>query len=129
MLLTDRSVFLHRFGGYVAFILVGSLAVTAAAAVKCGDDSNPATTCNGPTSYAIAAGAGSLAFAIVYCVLQKIGSAGEGVTRFFAHFFVLWWAPAVVVLTFFEPFNVTGASGKKCCWGFFAPCFVCHAHL
>ena len=100
----------HRFGGYVAIILVGSLAVTAAAGVKCTDDSSATNTCNGPTSYAIAAGAGSLVFALVYCGLQKMGQASEGATRFFAHFFVLWWAPAAVVLTFFEPFNTTGPS-------------------
>ena len=61
---------LIRFGGYVAIILVGSLAVTAAAGVKCADDNDVTTTCNGPTSYAIAAGAGSLALCSIFSAVH-----------------------------------------------------------
>ena len=96
-------------------ILVSSFVVLLQSSIKAGDVS----TNGGPVSYGIAVGCisfSSTAGLIVFAKLKPSIFANYVVPRVpgdlsvmqaFAVFIAIWWAPAALVLTFFEPFLVT----------------------
>lgn len=102
-----------QLGPKYAILIIGSLMVFFGGISACSSGS-----CGGREGYAVAVGIISFVVAVVRVAIESKLDATQ--SRFFAIFFIVWWAIAFSILTFWGPFNVAGNGYFGCVAGLVA---------
>lgn len=121
----SEASFIHRMGGFVICILVGSAIELIAALDFCVQ-----FQCrSGNFAYAVAVGVVGVLAGGWYTIMERKGGVNPKMAYFFSIFIFLWWGMGVGVLTFDGPFT-TLSNGYIGCWvAGFGACAMLHEEV